>query len=348
MGTLMVQSCIRGHHVYKSIWTPEHGELVVCKQEFGNIMDPYAVAVVRQGSIVGHIPRKISAICHLFLRHGGQMVVQVVGPRRHSVDLPQGGLEVPCTITFYGSEKEVAKVKMMLDIAAATTDHVAKVIGDSKSASSAQPPSKKLKTDDKVHSVPTIDTTDKETGCTFEDDWIKFGGLLVTKSDELALVNNKKLNDRHINLAQKILMKQFPGTEGLGYTIMQHKPPLIKISQGLQIIFIKGNHWIVASSLLCSSSVVQVYDSIYTTVDEDTKEVIFNLFESSRKEIVLVSTPKQNGGQDCGVFAIAIATALLFKVDVSTTHFHQSEMRKHLHLCFLFKQMSLFPTYIIN
>ena len=56
---------------------------------------------------------------------------------------------------FYGLEKEVAKVKMMLDIAAATTD-VAREILDSKSVSSTQPPSKKLKTDD---SVPTIDTT---------------------------------------------------------------------------------------------------------------------------------------------------------------------------------------------
>ena len=37
--------------------------------------DPYAVAVTKSESstIVGHVPRKISAICSLFLRKGGSI-----------------------------------------------------------------------------------------------------------------------------------------------------------------------------------------------------------------------------------------------------------------------------------
>ena len=36
------------------------GEEFSCKRESGN-KDPYAVAVIRRGTVVGHVPRKISA-----------------------------------------------------------------------------------------------------------------------------------------------------------------------------------------------------------------------------------------------------------------------------------------------
>ena len=42
-----------------------------CKLEPTNTEDPYAVAVVRRSTVVGHVPRKISAACSLFLRQNG-------------------------------------------------------------------------------------------------------------------------------------------------------------------------------------------------------------------------------------------------------------------------------------
>ena len=59
--------------------------------------------------VVGHVLRRISAICHLFLRRGGHIVCQITGPRQFSLDLPQGGLEVPCSLTIIGDDKEVHK-----------------------------------------------------------------------------------------------------------------------------------------------------------------------------------------------------------------------------------------------
>jgi hypothetical protein len=38
-------SCVRGHHVYKDLWTPVVGEGLICRAEFGNVHDPYAIAV---------------------------------------------------------------------------------------------------------------------------------------------------------------------------------------------------------------------------------------------------------------------------------------------------------------
>ena len=45
-------SVIRGHHVYKSVWTPEVGEEL--STEDGNEHDKYAVAVIKDGYVVGH------------------------------------------------------------------------------------------------------------------------------------------------------------------------------------------------------------------------------------------------------------------------------------------------------
>ena len=45
----------------------------------------------------------------------------------------------------------------------------------------------------------------------------------------------------------------------------------------LQILFVGGNHWIVASTVQ-DSNTVAVYDSLHNTVNDSTKDVISNLF----------------------------------------------------------------------
>ena len=49
----------------------------------------YAVAVIRSGLVVGHLPKKISRVCSLFLRRGGTIYCIVTNTRRYSTDLPQ-------------------------------------------------------------------------------------------------------------------------------------------------------------------------------------------------------------------------------------------------------------------
>ena len=90
--------------------------------------------------------------------------------------------------------------------------------------------------------------------------------------DKHELVSGK-LNDRHMNYAQRILHNQFPDTEGLGHTLLQKKKPPKKIKSGLQIIHDRGDHWIVASNIGCNSNVVRVhvYDSVFTAVEQDTR-----------------------------------------------------------------------------
>ena len=79
-----------------------------------NESDRYAVAVIEDDSIVGHILRKISLVCLLFLWRGGSIACVITGTRRYSVDLPQGGLEISCKLLFTGKPQEINKLQKLL------------------------------------------------------------------------------------------------------------------------------------------------------------------------------------------------------------------------------------------
>ena len=110
-----VESCIRGFHVYRAVWTPYIGEQLDCALDSGNSEDPFAVAVQKDGETIGHVPRTISCVSSLFLRRRGAISCTVTGNRRRSNDLPQGGLEVPCVLRFTGPEELVEKVTKRLE-----------------------------------------------------------------------------------------------------------------------------------------------------------------------------------------------------------------------------------------
>ena len=102
METFQMEACVRGYHVYKELWEAVVAEELECQRERDNLYDTYAVAVKKGGIIVGHLPRRLSHLCALFIRRGGSISCSPTGRRRYSSDLPQGGLEIPCLIFFKG------------------------------------------------------------------------------------------------------------------------------------------------------------------------------------------------------------------------------------------------------
>ena len=46
MSELQIVIVERGYHVYVGAWKAAVGQLLLCKWEGGNIIDPYAVAIV--------------------------------------------------------------------------------------------------------------------------------------------------------------------------------------------------------------------------------------------------------------------------------------------------------------
>ena len=59
------------YHVYEKIWEFAIGEKLDCQREPSNLVDQYAVAVVKRGMVVGHCLEKLSCIYSSFIRRGG-------------------------------------------------------------------------------------------------------------------------------------------------------------------------------------------------------------------------------------------------------------------------------------
>ena len=47
------------------------GEHLTCRREPTNESNRYAVTVLKDGNVIGHLPRKVSRVCSLFLRSPG-------------------------------------------------------------------------------------------------------------------------------------------------------------------------------------------------------------------------------------------------------------------------------------
>ena len=82
-------SCVRCYHIYKDAWNPTIGDELDCLRDCANVIGN-AVSVIDPltKAIVGHLPKKISKVCSLFLHRGGTVRCEVTGGRNYSCDLP--------------------------------------------------------------------------------------------------------------------------------------------------------------------------------------------------------------------------------------------------------------------
>ena len=105
----LYESVIRGHHIYKGVWTPITAEIPSVTTDLANRHDRFVVAVLKAGAIVGHVPREVSRLFYFFLLHGGRITCEVTGKRKFGK-----GLEVPCIYNFTGTESNIVKLKKIL------------------------------------------------------------------------------------------------------------------------------------------------------------------------------------------------------------------------------------------
>ena len=95
MASFEIEAMVRGYHIYKDVWSAVIDEESPCKREGGNGFDPFAVAVCNVDLVIGHVPRKISSVCSLYIRRRGEIHCRVTDSRCFSADLGQGWLEAP-------------------------------------------------------------------------------------------------------------------------------------------------------------------------------------------------------------------------------------------------------------
>ena len=152
--------------------------------------------------------------------------------------------------------------------------------------------------------------------------WVKVGKCTLLMPDkECLLTPGSSLTDKHINFAQTLLRSQYPSVSGLTSTLLQYKSLPTKLAMGLQMIHCHSSHWVTAYKE-DSSSEIEVYDSLFDSVDDIIETVIMNVFEAPK--IKMAQMQKQTASSNnCGLFAITVCTAILLKKDPSCLVFDE-------------------------
>ena len=98
----------------------------------------------------------------------------------------------------------------------------------------------------------------------------------------------------------------------------------------VQVLHSGGSHLLTVSTIGCP---VKVYDSLYSELPTQTKEQICALLASQEPviEIIYVTVQSQRNGCDCGLFALAYATAVCSGQNPQCLLFKQSVIRGHIY-----------------
>ena len=112
----------------------------------------------------------------------------------------------------------------------------------------------------------------------------------------------------------------------------------------IQIIHIRSNHWVCINVNEDKSSVC-LYDSKCSTISSPVVDLILKIiqFKGDIATIKSMLMQEQKGDDSCGLFSLAVATALCNKQNPSTIHWNQAWMWQHLVHCFEEEKMILFP-----
>jgi hypothetical protein len=103
-------SLIRGHHISLSKYTPSENDILECRQDTSTeaqCHDKYAIGVLSNDTLVGHVPKEISSLLYHFIvsGSGGTLVAKPTGKRKR-----ENGLVIPCIYTASGNKSENLKV----------------------------------------------------------------------------------------------------------------------------------------------------------------------------------------------------------------------------------------------
>ena len=154
------------------------------------------------------------------------------------------------------------------------------------------------------------------------------------------------LTDAIVNAAQELLKKENTAISGLQNVILG-QVNAFNVEQGefVQILHTGHSHWNVVSTIDRKHPEVDIFDSLYSSCSNHSKVQIANIISTKHPTIKLryVDVKKQSGHCDCGIFAIAFATAIVYGRNPGQYIFKQSAMRDHLLQCIKNGKVTMFP-----
>ena len=201
-----------------------------------------------------------------------------------------------------------------------------------------------------VIDLSTEESSDKKPSkgkrTTNEKIWVKCGKIVLTTKDKNIIQNGSKLTDIQVNVSQQLLKKEFSSFNGFQFTLYQLKHPLDHKENAIQILHVDKNHLAVISTVGCMEAQIKYYDSSYSALSTSAEHIIAQLMSPHSKyemQVEIMDIPKQSGSTDCGLYAIAISTAIAYGSDPQELIFIQSDMQVHLIDCIQKQSMKEFP-----
>ena len=154
------------------------------------------------------------------------------------------------------------------------------------------------------------------------------------------------LGDEVIDTSQKLLKRQFAGIGGLQSTLLSQTNMMQAThADSVQIHHCpRRHHWLTSTS---SGKKVILFDSVPGDLSSSVQVQLAQIYKRYRTddklEVDVVDVQRQEGGSDCGLFAIAYTVSVAFGELPQSVQFLQAEMRAHL-VSLLEKEMfSPFP-----
>ena len=148
------------------------------------------------------------------------------------------------------------------------------------------------------------------------------------KEDREYLVGGHWLSDSHLNAASQLLKKKHPQQNGLESTQLLVKK--LQWSRKMWILFRGGNLWVCASNISSAPGVSNIYDSIPSFHSPILTRQVTAIMKRCKPSFQMrhINVPMQAGASDCGLFAIAFATALCVGKDPHKCSFNQESNEK--------------------
>ena len=193
----------------------------------------------------------------------------------------------------------------------------------------------------------TIILDDIQAEDTVETKWW-IARLNLLDSDKEILSSGAWLNGSIISACQVILASQFTSKSGFQDVVHGIVMDYNIQTQGfIQILHdADRNHWVTFTNVGSSEpEQVYVYDSLFSYSSPCLRAQVACLLHTTKPSFTLafVDLHKQDGYNDCGVFAVAFATALCFEQQPGKFIFHQNHMRQHLLKCLEMSSFTMFP-----
>ena len=108
----------------------------------------------------------------------------------------------------------------------------------------------------------------------------------------------------------------------------------------VQVCHVRNDHWIVISNILSEAKKIDIFDSVYSDIEENTEALVTDMFDQPVELKVYLRLRKQKGSMDRGVYCIAVCASLLHRAPMN---FSQSLLRPKLISCFEKFHVSPFP-----